>query len=81
MSRYTGFHECRNIFLEPSFNMNESFTEKMIRETSLKMIGKIALITVASSGFGVAMGLIMSSFETNNAQIVDTNRSTRSQIK
>ncbi|CDW87203.1 UNKNOWN [Stylonychia lemnae] len=81
ISRYTGFHDYRNIFLEPQFNLQDPFTEKMLKETALKLFAKVALITVASAGFGVAMGLIMSSFETNNAQIVDNTRSTRSQLK
>jgi hypothetical protein len=53
----------------------------MIQLTSLKMMLKVGLITVASAGFGVAMGLIMSSFETNAMHVVDTNRNTRSQLK
>ena len=35
------------------------------------MLAKVGIITVASAGFGVAMGLIMSSFETNAMQVVD----------
>ena len=53
----------------------------MIQLTSIKMLAKVGIITVASAGFGVAMGLIMSSFETNAMQVVDTTRTTRSQLK
>lgn len=42
------------------------------------MLFKIGLITFASAGFGVVMGLIMSSFEFNATMGVDTSRSTRS---
>ena len=66
-SSLTGFHDYPSLFLEPAFNIREPFTENMIREASLKMMAKVALITVASAGFGVAMGLLMSSFESNSA--------------
>ena len=81
VSRFTSFHESRNLFLEPQFNVQSSFTERMIQLVSLKMFAKIALITGASAGFGVFMGLLMSSFEHNQTMIVDTSRSTRSQLK
>jgi len=42
---------------------------------------KVGLITVASAGFGVIMGFFMSSFEFNSTMAVDTERSTRSQLK
>ena len=45
------------------------------------MLGKCALVTVASAGFGFFMGLIMSSFEFNRTMHIDTDRSTRSQLK
>ena len=81
VSRFTSFCDCKNIFLEPQFNIQTPFTEKMIQLVALKSMAKIVLITGASAGFGIMMGLIMSSFETSNAQIVDNTRSTRSQLK
>ena len=48
---------------------------------SLKILGKIAMITGASAGFGIFMGLLMSSFEHNSTMVVDTSRSTKSQLK
>ena len=42
---------------------------------------KLAMITFASAGFGVIMGFFMSSFEFNSTMAVDTDRSTRSQLK
>jgi len=53
----------------------------MIQLIALKSMAKIVLITGASAGFGIMMGLIMSSFETSNASIIDNSRSTRSQLK
>ena len=38
-------------------------------------------MTVASAGFGFFMGLIMSSFEFNRQMHIDTDRSTRSQLR
>ena len=48
---------------------------------SLKILGKIVMITGASAGFGIFMGLLMSSFEHNSTMVVDTSRSTKSQLK
>jgi hypothetical protein len=42
---------------------------------------KLALMTVGSAGFGVLMGMFMSSFEFNSTMQVDTSRSTCSQLK
>ena len=42
---------------------------------------KVVLITGASAGFGILMGFIMSSFEFNQQRVVDTNRSSSSQLK
>ena len=69
------------MFLEPQFNLRGSFTDAMIQMTLFKTFLKVGLITVASGGFGVVMGLIMSSFEFNSTMGVDTSRSTRSQLK
>ena len=66
------------MFLEPQFNVDAPFAEKMISLMSLKMFGKVVMITGASAGFGIFMGLLMSSFEHNSTMVVDTNRSTKS---
>ena len=81
VGHFTSFHENRNLFLEPQFNLDAPFTEKMIQLVSLKMIAKVALITGASAGFGVFMGLLMSSFEHNSQTLVDVSRNTKSQLK
>ena len=41
----------------------------------------MGMITFASAGFGAVMGMFMSSFEFNSSMQVDTDRSTRSQLK
>ena len=53
----------------------------MITLMTLKMFGKIVMITGASAGFGIFMGLLMSSFEHNSTMAVDTSRNTKSQLK
>lgn len=87
---FTGFHSFRNTYLEPQFNLDHPFTEKMIRKSffhspleinAMKTVLKVALITGASAGFGMFMGLLMSSFEYNQMQAIDHNRSSRSQLK
>jgi NADP-dependent 3-hydroxy acid dehydrogenase YdfG len=45
---------------------------------TLKMLGKVIMITGASAGFGMFMGLLMSSFEHNSTMVVDTSRNTKS---
>mmetsp|Transcript_17154 Transcript_17154/g.23132 ORF Transcript_17154/g.23132 Transcript_17154/m.23132 type:complete len:100 (+) Transcript_17154:183-482(+) len=45
------------------------------------MVGKVALITGASAGFGFALGFIMSGFEFNSTRVVNTERTSRSQLK
>ena len=47
----------------------------------MMMAGKIGLITCASAGFGFAMGFIMSGFEFNSTRVVNTDRTSRSQLK
>jgi hypothetical protein len=81
VSHFTGFHENKGLFLDSAFTPYGTFTDKMVVLSRLKMLGKIMLLTVASAGFGVVMGLIMSSFEFNATMGIDTNRSTRSQLK
>ena len=38
------------------------------------MAGKVFMITVASAGFGLAMGMLMGSFEYNMTMGVDNSR-------
>ena len=47
----------------------------------MKYIMKVGLMTVGSAGFGVVIGMFMSSFEFNSSMGVDTDKSTRSQLK
>ena len=48
---------------------------------TIKMMIKIAMITGVSAGMGIVMALFMSSFEFNSTMAVDTDRSTKSQLK
>ena len=81
MGSYTSIHIDRDTYFRPQFEIQRDFTDKMIFLSSFKMLGKCALITFASAGFGVMMGFIMSSFEFNRQMTIDTDRSTRSQLK
>ena len=45
------------------------------------MAAKVAMITFASAGFGIGMGIIMGSFEYNMTMGVDTNRGGWSQVR
>ena len=81
VSYFTSFHQDRETFLEPCFNKNGAFTEKLLANNLLMMCGKIGLITGASAGFGFALGFIMSGFEFNSSRVVNTDRTSRSQIK
>ena len=81
MNSYSSIHIDRDTYFKPQFENQRDFTDKMIFLSSFKMMGKWALITFASAGFGVMMGLIMSSFEFNRQMNIDTDRSTRSQLK
>ena len=45
------------------------------------MMAKVGLITTASAGFGFAMGFIMSGFEFNSSRAINTDRTSRSQLK
>ena len=78
---YTSIHLDKDTFVKPQFEPRKEFTDTMIFLNGFKMMGKIALITLASAGFGFFMGLIMSSFEFNRQMHIDTDRSTRSQLK
>ena len=78
ISYFTSFHRDREVYLDPLFNKNGSFTEKLMSHNMWMMIGKIGLITGASAGFGFAMGFIMSGFEFNSTRVVNTDRTSRS---
>ena len=67
--------------LDQPFELRKSFTDNMIAQSTMKMLVKIAIITGASAGMGVVMALFMSSFEFNSTMAVDTDRSTKSQLK
>ena len=42
---------------------------------------KVGIMTVGSAGFGAVLALFMSSFEFNSTMGVNTDKSTRSQLK
>ncbi|CAI2381831.1 unnamed protein product [Moneuplotes crassus] len=77
----TSLHYDTDTFNKPQFSLKQDLTDKTIFLNSFKMLGKCALVTFASAGFGFFMGLIMSSFEFNRQMHIDTDRSTRSQLK
>ena len=81
VSYFTSFHTDRETYLEPCFNKNGSFTEKLLSNNVMMMVGKVGLITGASAGFGFALGFIMSGFEFNSSRVVNTDKTSRSQIK
>ena len=81
VSYFTSFHQNREVYLDPQFNMNGAFSEALLSHNMLLMGGKIAMITCASAGFGFAMGFIMSGFEFNSTRVVNTDRTSRSQLK
>ena len=78
VSYFTSFHTDRETFLEPAYNKNGSFTEKLLAHNAWIMFGKVGLITGASAGFGFALGFIMSGFEFNSTRVVNTDRTSRS---
>jgi hypothetical protein len=49
-----------------------------VQINSLKNFFKLLMMTGVSAGFGVVMGMFMSSFEFNSTMGVDTERSTKS---
>ena len=63
VSYFTAFHQNREVYLAPQYNMNGAFTEKLMAQNMFMMGAKILLITGGSAGFGFAMGFIMSGFE------------------
>ena len=80
-SYFTSFHLNREVYLDPQFNKNGAFTEKLLAHNMQLMIAKVGLITGASAGFGFAMGFIMSGFEFNSSRVINTDRTSRSQLK
>ena len=67
--------------LDDPFELKKSFTDNMIQQSTIKMMIKIMMITGVSAAMGIVMAIFMSSFEYNSHMAVDTNRSTRSQLK
>ena len=45
------------------------------------MLAKIVGITVISAGFGAFMGMLISANEINTSKYIDTNKSSKSQVK
>ena len=75
---FTSFHKNQNVLLDDPFELRNSFTDKAIQNSYMKMLMKIVMITGVSAAMGVVIALFMSSFEFNSQMAVDTNRSTRS---
>lgn len=63
VSYFSAFHLDREAYLEPQFNKNGAFTEKLLSNNAFMMGAKCCLITCASAGFGFVLGFIMSGFE------------------
>ena len=55
ISHYTNIHDNRMSFIDTQFDPTESFFQKTFEGARMTMAGKVAIITVASLGFGVAM--------------------------
>ena len=81
VSYFTSFHQDREVYLEPCFNKNGAFTEKLMSVNMQMMAIKIIMITGASYGMGFAMGFIMSGFEFNSSRVINTDVASRSQVK
>ena len=81
ISYFSSFHRDREAFLEPQFNKNGAFTEKLLSHNAFLMGAKIFLITGASAVFGFALGFIMSGFEFQSTRVINTDRTSRSQLK
>ena len=81
VSYFSGFHQNKEVYLEPCFNKNGAFTEKLLAQNVFMMGAKICLITGASAGFGFALGFIMSGFEFSSSRVINTDRTSRSQLK
>lgn len=52
--------------LDEPFELKSAFTDKMIEQSQIKMMIKIAMITGVSAGMGIIMAFFMSSFEFNS---------------
>lgn len=78
---FTSFHQHQDLLLDEPFELKKAFTDNMIEQSYLKSLIKIMMITGVSAGMGIVMAMFMSSFEFNSQMAVDTNRSTRSQLK
>lgn len=81
VSYFTSFHEKPNTFINPQFNMTGAFSESRRQQDTMKYIMKVGMMAGGSAAFGVVIGMFMSSFEFNSTMGVDTDRSTRSQLK
>ena len=75
IGRFTNFHDSKMSFLEPQYDLKSSFTDKILEMHRNTMMFKVAMITVASAGFGMIMGIFMGSFEYNMNIGVDTSKS------
>ena len=81
IGRYTNFHDNKMAFLEPPFDLTATFTEKVLEQSRIWMAGKVCMITIASAGFGLGMGMLMGSFEYNMTMGVDNSRGGWSQVR
>ena len=81
VTHFSSFHKAKNSFLEPQYDLLATFTEKTLEHERMQMLGRVAVITVASAGFGLAMGVFMGSFEYNMTMGIDNNRSGWSQLR
>lgn len=78
---FTEFHDNNQLLLDKPWELKKSFTDNMIESSYLKAIMKVVIITGASAAMGIGMAIFMSSFEFNSTMAIDTDRSTRSQLK
>jgi hypothetical protein len=75
---FTSFHECQDVLFDPQFNLQSSFTEKMIEHGWIKQAMKVVFSAGGGFVLGAAMAMMMSSFEFNSTLGIDTDRSGRS---
>lgn len=81
VSYFTTFHKEQDVIFEPVFNLDQSFSERRRAQDYIKNVFRICIMTIGSGAFGAAIAMFMSSFEFNSSMGVDTDRSTRSQLK
>ena len=81
VSYFTAFPSKPGILLDSPFELKQSFTDNMMAQSTMKIFMKIAMITGVSAGMGIVMAIFMSSFEFNSQMAIDTQRSSRSQLK